>query len=192
MRQSSKSTTTGNHKSGCSQYVLMARSDERQTDREANIDDVLTKLAELEAIVDREEELEQVRETMRTARHVRPQGVIGRFQDQFGPRDAGEALVGSFVFGMPMIVEDGALEIGRFISARPPFLFLTALLGVALVFGVLHAGEFERVVEDRLFGILPLRPVGIISIAGVMAVGLMTVWGRVSWSEPMVAGSQTL
>lgn len=63
----------------------MARSDELQTDREANIGDVLTKLAELEAIVDREEELEQVRETMRTARHVRPQGVIGRFQDQFGP-----------------------------------------------------------------------------------------------------------
>ena len=170
----------------------MARSDEPQTDRGANIDDVLTKLAELEAIVDREEELEQVRETMRTARHVRPQGVIGRFQDQFGPRDAGEALVGSFVFGMPMIVEDGALEIGRFISTRPPFLFLTALLGAALVFGVLHAGEFERVVEDRLLGVVPLRPVAIVSIAGGMSVGLMTVWGRVSWSEPMVAGSQTL
>ena len=118
--------------------------------------------------------------------------MIGRFQDQFGPRDAGEALVGSFVFGMPMIVEDGALEIGRFIADRPPFLFLTAPLGVALVFGVLHAGKFERVVEDWVFGILPLRPVGIISIAGVIAVGLMMVWGRVSWSEPMVAGSQAL
>lgn len=39
----------------------MARSDELQTDREVNIDDVLTKLAELEVIVDTEEELEQVR-----------------------------------------------------------------------------------------------------------------------------------
>mgnify|MGYP006310565837 CR=1 FL=1 len=56
----------------------MARSDELQTG-EANIEDVLAKLEELETIVDREEELEQVRETMRTARHVRPQGVIGRF-----------------------------------------------------------------------------------------------------------------
>ncbi|MFC6826857.1 hypothetical protein [Halopelagius fulvigenes] len=170
----------------------MARSDELQTDSKVNIDDVLTKLAELEAIVDREEELEQVRETMRTARHVRPHGVIGRFQGQFGPRDAGEALVGSFVFGMPMIVEDGALEIGRFIAGRPSFLCLTALLGMALVFGVLHAGEFERVGEDRLLGVMPLRPVAIISIAGASAIGLMTIWGRVSWSEPMVAGSQTL
>lgn len=100
--------------------------------------------------------------------------------------------MGSFVFGMPMIVEDGALEIGRFIASRPLFLFLTTPLGVALVFGVLHAGEFERVVEDRLFGVVPLRLVGIISIAGVMSLTLMTIWGRVSWSDSMVAGSQTL
>lgn len=170
----------------------MARADELAPDAEPDIDDVLTQLGELEAIVDREEELEQVRETMRTARRVRPQGVIGRFQDQFARRDAGEALVGSFVFGMPMVVEDGALAIGRFLAERPAFLLLTTLLGVALVFGVLQAGEFERVVEDRLLGILPVRPLGIVAIAGVMAVGLMTVWGRVSWSEPMVAGSQTL
>lgn len=170
----------------------MSRSKEPQTERDVDIDDVLTKLAELEAIVDRDEELEQVRETMRTARHVRPRGVIGRFQEQFGLRDAGEALVGSFVFGMPMIVEDGALEIGRHVATRPLFLVLTGLLGGALVFGVLHAGEFERVEEDRLFGVVPLRPIAIITIAGVMATGLMTIWGRVSWSEPMVAGSQTL
>jgi len=91
-----------------------------------------------------------------------------------------------------MIVEDGALEIGRFIASRPFFLFLTTLLGVTLVFGVLYAGEFERVVEDRLFGVIPLRPVGVISIAGVMSLTLMTILGRVSWSNPMVAGSQTL
>lgn len=48
----------------------MARSDELQTDKEVNIDDVLTKLAELEVIVNREEELEQVRETIQTARHT--------------------------------------------------------------------------------------------------------------------------
>ncbi|MEF8841388.1 MAG: hypothetical protein V5A62_07135 [Haloarculaceae archaeon] len=33
---------------------------------------------------------------------------------------------------------------------------------------------------------------GIVLIAGGMAVCLMTIWGRVSGSEPMIAGSQTL
>ena len=170
----------------------MSRTESSRTDRDADIDDVLTELDELEEIVDRDEELQQVRETMRTARKVRPQGVIGRFQSQFGLRDAGEALVGSFVFGMPMIVEDGTLEIGRFISARPPVLVLTLLFGGAVVFGILRAGEFGQVAEDRFFGVVPLRPVGIIAIAGGLAIALMSGWGRVSWSDPMLAGGQTL
>lgn len=57
---------------------------------------------------------------------------------------------------------------------------------------MLHAGEVERVEEDRLFGVVPLPAIAIITIAGVMATGLMTIWGRVPWSEPMVAASQTL
>jgi len=157
-----------------------------------DIEEVLADLEELEEIVDREEELAQVRETMRTVRHVRRRGIVGRFTDQFDLRDAGEAVVGSFVFGLPMIVEDGVLEIGRFLADRPGFLTLTLLLGGSLVFGVLHAGEFEQVVEDRLFGVLPLRLVAITTIAVTMAVGLMTIWGRVTWGNPGVAGSQTL
>ncbi|MFO8113880.1 MAG: hypothetical protein R6U01_00755 [Halorubrum sp.] len=170
----------------------MARTDSPRTDRDADIDDVLTELDELEELVDREEELQQVRETMRTARKVRPKGVIGRFQTQFGSRDAGEALVGSFAFGMPMIVEDGALEIGRFIAGRPLALVFTLLFGAAVVFGILRAGEFGRVAEDRIFGIVPLRPVAIVTIAGGLAAALLTGWGRVSWSEPTIAGGQTL
>ena len=160
--------------------------------RSPDIDDVLTELDELEELVDGEEERRQVRETMRTARKVRPEGIIGRFRTQFGSRDAGEALVGSFVFGLPMIVEDGALDIGRFIAERPPVLLLTLLFGGAVVLGILRAAEFERVEEDRLFGVVPLRPLAIVTIAGGLAVALMTGWGRVSWGEPMVAGGQTL
>ncbi|MGQ3327723.1 MULTISPECIES: hypothetical protein [Halorubrum] len=170
----------------------MTRTESPGGDRNADIDDVLTELDELEEMVDKDEELQQVRETMRTARKVRPSGVIGRFRTQFGLRDAGEALVGSFVFGLPMIVEDGALDIGRFIAERPLALALTLLFGGAVVFGILRAGEFERVVEDRIGGVVPLRPVAIVTIASGLAVALMTGWGRVSWSEPTVAGAQTL
>jgi len=170
----------------------MSDTDSDDTPRSPDIDDVLTELDELEELVDGEEERRQVREAMRTARKVRPEGVIGRYRTQFGSRDAGEALVGSFVFGLPMIVEGGALEIGRFIAERPPVFLLTLLFGGAVVVGILRAGEFERVVEDRVFGVVPLRPLAIVAIAGGLAVALMTGWGRVSWSEPAVAGGQTL
>lgn len=170
----------------------MRRSQEDPKRRDTDIEEVLVELEELEEIVDRDEELEQVREAMRTARHVRPRGIVGRFSEQFGLRDAGEAVVGSFVFGLPMVVEDGVLDIGRFLANRPAFLALTALLGSSLILGILHAGEFEQVVEDRLFGVLPLRLVAIVTIAGTMAVGLMTIWGRVTWGKLIVAGSQTL
>lgn len=170
----------------------MTGVDSAHPDRGADIDDVLSELGELEEMVDRDEELRQVRETMRTARQVRPYGFIGRFQSQFGLRDAGEALVGSFVFGMPLIVEEGTLEIGQVIGEQPLVLLFTLVFGGAVVFGILHVGDFNQVAEDRLFGVVALRPVAIITIAGGLAVALMTLWGRVSWSDPLIAGGQTL
>jgi len=156
-----------------------------------DIDDALDELEALEALVDSPEEREQVRETMRTVRRVRP-GRFGRLRDDFDLRDAGEALVGSFVFGIPMIVEEGTLEIGAYIATQPAYIALTALLGLAFVLGILRAVEFEKVEEDLLFGLVPRRLLGILAIAGGTALVLMTIWGRVDWTTPAVAASQTL
>jgi hypothetical protein len=47
----------------------------------------------------------------------------------------GEALVGSFVFGVPMVVEEGTLEGGAYIAGRPASVALTALLGILAISG---------------------------------------------------------
>lgn len=158
---------------------------------EPDIEDVLADLESLEGMVDSERERDQIRETMRTARRVRDRSVLGGFRNAFGSRDAGEALVGSFLFGIPMIVEDGTLDVGRHIAAVPLSFGLTVAFGMTLTLGILHAGRFRRVEANLLFGIVPLRLVSIVGIAGVTAFALMTIWGRVDWATPWVALGQT-
>jgi len=162
-------------------------------DREgSDFGDVLDDLEELEELVDSDAEREQVREAMRTARRADRRRVVGRIRDSFDVRDAGEAVVGSFVFGIPMVVEGGTLEIGEAIADSVPAMALTGLLGLAFVWGVLHAARFEAIEADLLFGVIPLRLVSIVVIAGSLSVGLMTLWARVDWSEPAVAFAQCL
>ena len=157
-----------------------------------DIDDAMDELEELADIVDSPEERRQVREAMRTLRRTRPR-TFGRLRDSFDLRDAGEALIGSFIFGIPMVVEEGTLEIGVFIADKPLFIGLTAVLGLALVLGILRAVEFEKVEADLVFGVIPFRLIGILAIAAGTALVLMTMWGRVDWAgEPAVAASQTL
>ncbi len=160
-------------------------------DRSPDIDDALEELEDLKEFVDSAEEREQVSEAMRTLERARPR-VFGRLRDGFDSKDAGEAFVGSFIFGIPMIVEGGTLEIGVYLATRPLFVALTILLGLTLVLGILRSVEFEKVEEDMLFGVIPVRLIGILAISGGTALVLMTVWGRVDWATPSVAASQTL
>lgn len=153
--------------------------------------DVFEDLEELEALVDSTEERERVRETMRTLHHAREQSRFGRLKGAFGTRDAGEALVGSFLFGIPMIVEDGTLAAGRYIAQRPLFFGLTVVFGVTLTVGILHAAGFEDIEADRLFGIVPVRLLGVLVIAVGMAFGLLTLWGRIDWTNPWIATGQS-
>lgn len=155
-----------------------------------DIDDVFEELEELAELVDSADEREQVMETMQTLRRSRSNRLVGRLQDTFDSRDVGEALVGSFVFGIPMVVEGGTLEIGEYLASRLPLLILTFAFGGTLVYGILHAVEFERIREDLVFGIVPIRLVTIPLIAGSMGFGLMTIWGRADWTTPMIAIGQ--
>jgi len=166
----------------------MASSDAPE---DPDLEDAMDELEELEALVDSPEEREQVREAMRTLRQARPRP-FGRLRSAFGPRDAGEALVGSVLFGIPMVVEDGTPDAGAHIATRPLALVLTAVVGVGLVVGILRAVEFQEVEAALLFGVIPVRLVGVLVIAAVSAFVLLTIWGRVDWAEPQVAAGQTL
>lgn len=162
------------------------------SDEPPGLETVFDELEELEEIVDSPEERRQVRETMRVLRRADRPRVFGRFQHAFGSRDAGEAMVGSFVFGIPMVVEEGTLEIGRHIARHWLFSTLTLAIGGLLVFGILHAAAFEKVERDLVFGVIPRRLVSIPVIAATMAVVLMTVWGRVEWTAPWISANQTM
>lgn len=160
-------------------------------EEDLGIGDVFEELEELEGIVDSHEEREQVRETMRTLHRARDRTGLGRLKSAFGTRDAGEALVGSFLIGIPMIVEEGTLEVGRFIADTPLYFGLTVAFGMALTLGILHAARFQEIEADLLYGVVPVRLVSILTIAVVMAFGLMTIWGRVDWAEPWIAVGQS-
>ena len=159
-------------------------------DEAFGVEAVYDELEELEEIVDSAEELKQVRETMRVLRRTRRSNLLGRLTDSFDSRDVGEAVVGSFLFGMPMIVEDGTLDIGRFIAGNALYFSLTVAFGFVLVYGILHAVEFERIEADLVWGVVPIRLVTIPLIAGAVAVTLMTIWGRVEWATPWTAAGQ--
>jgi len=153
-----------------------------------DIDDALR---ELEDIVGSGEEREQVRETVRTLWEAKDPRLFGRIRSAFDVRDAGEALVGSLVFGVPMLVEDGTIDVGAYLAVNPPYFLLTLALGLVVTVGILHAVRFEEVESDLVLGVVPRRLVGILVIAGVTAAMLMTAWGRVDWAEPWVATCQT-
>jgi len=77
-----------------------------------SMSDLVDELEELADTVDDPDEREQVEETLRVAMEVeasRP-GVFGRVVRGFDRSDIAEALLGSVLFGIPMAVEDGALD----------------------------------------------------------------------------------
>ncbi|WP_338741144.1 hypothetical protein [Haloplanus salilacus] len=157
-----------------------------------DIDDVFEELEELAELVDSPDERKQVMETMQTLRRSRSGRLVGHLRDTFDSRDVGEALVGSFVFGIPMVVEEGTLEVGAHIATHPLLLGVTLAFGATLVYGILHAVEFERIREDMLFGVVSVRLVTIPLLATAMGFGLMTAWGRVDWGTPLIAAGQCL
>lgn len=164
--------------------------EDESVDNQPDIDDVFEELEQLAEMVDSPDEQEQVIETMRALRLSRSSKLVGRLRDTFDSRDVGEALVGSFIFGIPMVVEGGTLEVGEYLGANPLLLLLTTVFGGVLVYGILHAVGFERIEEDKLFGLISIRLLTIPLLATVMGFGLMTFWGRAQWGTPMVAIGQ--
>lgn len=158
-------------------------------DEAVDIDDVFDEPEALEELVDSDAEHRQVRETMQALRRSRNRPVV-RLRSRFDGRDLGEAIVGSFVFGMPMVVEEGTLEIGSYIANSPLLYVPTVGMGFAAVYGILHMAEFEKIEEDLIADTISLRIITIPLIAAVMALVLMTIWGRVDWGTPMVALAQ--
>jgi len=154
----------------------------------SDMSELFDELEQLEEIVDTPAEREQVRETMRAAMTADRSGVFGRVVHGFDTSDAAESVLGALVFGIPMFVESGTGEIAEFIAARPPYFALTVGIGVGIVVGILYVADIQDVrVRNPILGLVPRKPVGVVSLAALTAVVMMTLWGRVDWAEPWLA-----
>lgn len=160
-------------------------ADEDPTD----MGDLFDELEELEGLVQTDAAREQVRETMRVAMEAGKQsGTFGRIVRGFDRGDLAEGLLGSLLFGIPMAVEGGTQEVGSYIANRPVFLVGTVVFTIGLVIGVIYVADIQDVrVHNPLFGVIPRRLVGVLGVAFVTAVLLMTAWGRVEWGQPWLA-----
>ncbi|QSX00970.1 DUF2391 family protein [Haloterrigena alkaliphila] len=154
---------------------------------EATIDDLYEQLETLEETVDAADERTEVRRMRRLVHRLSHNGMVDKVITQFSREDKAEAFVGSVVIGLPMLVEDGVMDIGRFLAAHPPALVATLAIAVALVVGILYVADFREVqIHNPYFGVVPRRPVWVLGIAFATAAMLMTLWGRVTWEEPWV------
>jgi len=156
-----------------------------------DMSDLFDELAQLEERVDSPEEREHVRETMRLAMDVRDTGVFGRVVSGFDRSDAAESLLGALLFGIPMFVEGGTLEVGVYIADHPLYLVATNLMAIGLVIGILYIADIQDVrVRNPILGIFPRKLVGVLLVSSSTAVFMMTAWGRVDWADPWLAVCQ--
>lgn len=154
---------------------------------EPTVEDVLDQLESLEEAVDDPEERREVRETRALVSRLGHTRLFGSVITRFTRKDKAEAFVGSVVLGLPMLVEDGIMEIGAYLAATPLAFLANLAFAVSLVVGILYVAGFQKVqITDPYLGIVPRRPVWVCGIAFVTAAGLLTLWGRIDWAEPWI------
>ncbi|GAB3040982.1 TIGR02587 family membrane protein [Natronobiforma cellulositropha] len=159
----------------------------RERPEETTVEDVLEQLETLERAVDDPEERAEVVEARRLVTRLSRGGLFGSVITSFTRKDKAEAFVGSVLIGLPLLVEDGVIEIGEFLAAHPPFFVANLVFATAVVIGILYVSKFQEVrITDPYFGVVPRRLVWVLAIAFVTATLLMTMWGRVTWDEPWV------
>jgi uncharacterized membrane protein len=171
------------------------RDDGRGSDEDPPFDDdeeLQRLLAEFDALaktVDSPEEKERVR-AARNAAVVAAQDdeVFGQVIQGYDRADLAEAFLGSLLFGIPMFVEGGTNEVGEFLAANPISLVGTVVGAVGLIIGILYVADIQDVrVYKPILGIVPRRLVGVLGVSFGTALIVMTAWGRVGWSDPVLA-----
>ncbi|WP_203229097.1 DUF2391 family protein [Halobellus captivus] len=159
---------------------------------ESDREDLQRLLAAFDALaetVDSPTERERVRSARRAAVVAAADApVFGKVIRGFDRSDLAEAFLGCVLFGIPMFVEGGTNEVGQVLATRPISLVGTALGTIGLVVGILYVADIQDVrVQDPFFGLIPRRLVGILGVSFLTALVVMTAWGRVEWSTPVLA-----
>ena len=150
-----------------------------------DIEDVITRLDELEAAVSSPEERREVRRVQRMLERVPGQRRIRKYTS----RDVAEGFIGGIVFSLPLLVEDGVFEIAEWfagvtVGAVPVFFVLNTAFVVGLVTALLYYTDFRDVYVRPIFGVVPRRLLGILVISFLVAAGSMLLWGRLHEEDP--------
>lgn len=166
-----------------------ADEDDAAVDDDApDMGDLFDDLQAIADAVDDPEERERVEAAMRTATAVEPPPVFGRVVRGFDRGDVAETVLGSALFGIPMLVEGGTGEVGAFLATHPASVVGTLAFTVAVVVGILYVSDIQDVrVTNRLLGVVPYRLVGVLGVSLAFAAVSMTAWGRVDWTDPALA-----
>jgi len=162
----------------------------------SSMEEVFEQLEELEATVDTEVERKEVEDVRQTLEGLPGRDFLGEQIERYTTRDVAESFVGSIIFSLPLLVEDGVFDIAEhFLSATVGGvpLWLAAHVGflVVMIWGLLYWADFREIRDSApLFGLIPRRLIGVLAIS-LFAAGLtMTMWGRVDWADPAVAFSR--
>lgn len=151
-----------------------------------DIEDVLAKLDRLEASVSSSEERQQVQRTRRMLERVPG----GKRIQKYTSRDIAEGFVGGIIFALPLLVEGGVFEIAEWFATAtlgpvPIFLLLNIFLIIGLTIGLLYYTDIRNIrVTNPIFGVIPRRLVGVLSISFLVAGGSMLLWGRLHLEDP--------
>ena len=158
-------------------------------DEDEGLQRLLEEFDALAETVDSPEEKERVRAARNAAvLAADDDDVFGQVIEGYDRADLAEAFLGSLLFGFPMFVEGGTNDIGAFLAANPLWLVGTVVGAVGLIIGVLYVAEIQDVrVSKPILGIVPRRLVGVLGTSFGTALVMMTAWGRVGWSEPLLA-----
>ena len=174
----------------------MAGDTDVEADRpeDVTVPDLLEQLDRLEETVDAAEERKEVEQTRQMAEQLRT-GLFGNRVRKYTSRDIAQAFVGSIVFSLPLLVEDGVYEIGdHFLAVQfagvPVFLLGNVVFLTMMTGALIYWADIQRIdVTTRIAGIpVPRRLLGTLAVSLLTATVMMTLWGRVEgWEDPAVA-----
>ncbi|WP_232686979.1 DUF2391 family protein [Halobacterium zhouii] len=163
-------------------------------DRGADVDDLLDQLQELQETVDSPDEQREVAEAMHLAAGLSSAGVLGEHIQKYTTRDVAEAFVGAVIFAVPLLVEDGVNQIAaHFVNTQvagvPLFFLVNAAFVATMTYGLVYWADIQNVEKRKpLFGVLPRRLVGILTVAFGTAALMMVLWGRIDvQADPFVS-----
>jgi len=158
-----------------------------------DVSDLLTKLDTLKETVDSPTEKRKVEQTIALVERMPGSKAFTKRISKYTTRDVAQSFVGSVVFALPLLVEDGVFEIAAWfvnftLFSVPIFLFLNILFILVMAAGLLYYADFRDVqITKPIFGFIPRRYLGVLLVSFCTATAMLLMWGRLAADDPSQA-----